>query len=187
MVTQYDSDEWCSGQVRLIQQRFVSAFQPQLDELPINDPRCAFLISRGVYSRGTEHGKTGTRGEFQDVVHFLIDEASRSAGGMLIGQDKGRHSFNRAVLGGPEGLFSSEDLGVDRENFAEMLAEYERPEGISQKALDNSKKLIELAENVEDAVKSNDLDAGFLLVFGRQWLDFKASHKRDDDWGQDND
>jgi hypothetical protein len=63
---------------------------------------------------------------------------------------------------------------------------YKKPEGASQKAYDNSKKLGDLTVIIEDAVRSNNLDAGMTAVFGPQWLTFKSTHDPDNSDGLDN-
>ncbi|PCK00417.1 MAG: hypothetical protein COA45_01165 [Zetaproteobacteria bacterium] len=183
MQSQYDDDKWLASQVRLTQQELVNGFRYQLDKLPLNDVRCAFLMSQDLYRRDNEE-TLGSLDKF-NVVSDTIDKACRGAGLEHVSKTKFGHHFARAMFGGPEGMFHAEDLGVGAHNIEKMMAEHKKPDGVSQKAYDNSKKLGDLAKNVEEATRDNDLDGGLVCVFGKKWLRFKANYAPDNDWGHD--
>lgn len=182
--SRYDSDDWVQSQTRLLRQQFVNAFWQQLDELPINDAKCVFLMSRGLYGRGP--AEPTSTDIFNSPAGSTLDTAYRGAGLQSLGKIKFNHHFARAALGGPEGLLHAADLGVDADTIAHMMAQHKKPDGVSQKAYDNSKKLGDLTVNIEDAVRENNLDAGMTAVFGPQWLTFKSTHDPDDAHGHDN-
>lgn len=175
MSSSYDDDNWVRSQEYAIQKCVVEAFKPVIDRLPAHDPRRVFLVSRHFISAQSTAANAGISAAARNVMDGA-SSASVALGDLA--QKKGIHHFNRAVLGGPEGLFH---MGHSPETLARLLEEHRKPDFVSQKAYDNSYRLGELVKTVQEAVVNNDFDAAMSLAFGSRYVQFLKSCKPSDD------
>ncbi len=187
IMSNYDNDEWVAGQEKAIQKCVVGAFQRQLDRLPSDDPNVAFLVSQGIYARTHQKTHQGLAGYNSTAAQVMDQAAEKSAAGGSIAEKMGMHHFNRAALGGPEGLFH---MGHAPETLERLLAEHRKPDFVSQKAYDNSYRLGSMAKTVREAIDNHDLKGAMVSAFGARYAEFKRQHEanqkdRDDRDGQD--